>query len=193
MFSVKHDGDNLFVVIGLQCLQLCPRCFDCHPDLKYTLDSGLPLRLIHTHLRKTQQQQLRQKVEEDERRHAEQLNTLFNRNAEEATRLRYQLALDTQDGNQARLMLDKTRTQACTPLQEMASQRDRMHKMTHQSAAQLAQADLENLRQELYASQAQATQLTIELSGSRSQIFDLIVQLNWQSTHTSCLRRANRR
>ena len=65
-------------------------------------------------------QQLRLRVEEDERGHAEQLNTLFNRTAEEATRLRNQMALATQEGSQTRLMFE-TRIQASSPLREMAS------------------------------------------------------------------------
>ena len=60
-------------------------------------------------------------------------------------------------GNEGRFMLETTRTQASTSILEVARQRDWMNEMTQQyphvvqerdSAAQVAPADLDNLRQE---------------------------------------------
>ena len=51
-------------------------------------------------------QQLRLTVEELDRIHAEQLNTLFDRYAGQAARLGNQLPIATEEGHQARLMFE---------------------------------------------------------------------------------------
>ena len=73
------------------------------------------------HNRDEMDPQLRQRVEDDQRRHAE-----------EATRHGHQ-CIDTQEGNHARLMPETTRTQASTPSLEVASQRDRKNERTQQN------------------------------------------------------------
>ena len=72
------------------------------------------------------------------------------------------------EGNQTGLMLETTREQASTPLQEVASHRDRMHEVTQQShqmlhqrdsAAHVVRADLDILRLALHASRTHKQQL----------------------------------
>ena len=92
-----------------------------------------------SHHRDEINKQLRQRVEEAQRRHAE-----------EATWLRNELAIATQERHRARLMYETTRTQTSTPQPKVASPRDRMDEMKqhHQvlhgrdSAAQVARAEL---------------------------------------------------
>ena len=85
---------------------------------------------VHRHLQVS--------IEEDDRPHVEQLNTILSQGQAETTRPRNQL---TQQGELSSAMIESTRAQANTPSLEMASQRTKLNGVTVQFQTAIEQRD----------------------------------------------------